>query len=526
VAPSQSAVEVAAPLLSVRGLSKTFGSAKALDDVDLDVRAGEIHALIGQNGCGKSTLIKVLAGFHQPDPGVEIAVNGDGVDLSRAAASRHAGFRFVHQDLGLVDTLDTVENLMLGRELSTARGGRIRWDDERREVRRRLHELGYGFDVLRPVGELGAAERTGVAIARALWDWQSARVLVVDEPTASLPREEVAILFRALERVRTAGLGVIYVSHRLDELFEIGDRVTVLRDGRRVGTWNISDIDQDDLVGFMIGDEQLRPPHDRAARADQAEAVLSVTGLRGTVVDGVDLQVRRGEVLGIAGLTGSGREELLPLLFGHLPRAGDVRLGGRLVPAHPRGAMRAGLALVPADRRAQGAVFGMSLQQNCSLTDLRPFVNRLGLVSRSREHAETDRWIRRLDVRPARSDAIFGSLSGGNQQKVVLAKWLRRRPSVLLLDEPSQGVDVGAKAVIHALARQVAAEGASVVIASSDDSELCDTCDRVLVMRDGLIVGEVEVEGLTAEELGRLQLGVARREPQQKPNTSTIKELQ
>ncbi len=518
-------VESGTPLLRVRNLSKTFGSTRALDGVDLDVGAGEIHALIGQNGCGKSTLIKVLAGFHQAEAGMEIEVAGQAVELGRAADSRNAGFRFVHQDLGLVDTLSTVENLMLGRELATARGGRIRWADECRDVQRRMDELGYRFDVTSAVGGLGAAERTGVAIARALWDWESARVLVVDEPTASLPREEVAILFGALERLRAAGLGVIYVSHRLDEIFEIGDRVTVLRDGRLVGTWNISDIDQDDLVRSMVGNVQLRPPHDRSAPIPKAEAALGVTGLRGTVVDGVDLEVRRGEVLGIAGLTGSGREEILPLLFGHAARAGDVRLNGRLVPAHPRGAMRAGLALVPADRRGQGAVFSMSLQQNYGLTDLRPFAKRIGFLSRDRERVECDGWIQRLDVRPARSDAIFASLSGGNQQKIVLAKWLRRRPAVLLLDEPSQGVDVGAKAVIHALARQVAAEGASVVIASSDDSELCDTCDRVLVMRDGRIAGEVTGDGLTTEELGRLQLGLAPREPAPTLNSLTIKEL-
>ncbi|MFC7503430.1 ATP-binding cassette domain-containing protein, partial [Nocardioides sp. GCM10030258] len=247
-----------APVLTIRGLSKTFVSTRALRDVDFDLRAGEIHALIGQNGCGKSTLIKILAGFHQPDPGVEIRLAGQELDLARTADSHDAGFRFVHQDLGLVGSLNTVENLMLGREVTTARGGRIRWDAERRDAERRMADLGYGFDVLRPVVELGAAERTGVAIARALWDWEAARVLVVDEPTASLPREEVATLFAALERVRRAGLGVIYVSHRLDEIFAIGDRVTVLKDGTLVGTWNVADITQDDLVSSMIGGEELR----------------------------------------------------------------------------------------------------------------------------------------------------------------------------------------------------------------------------------------------------------------------------
>jgi len=502
-------VEGAAPVLSVRGLSKTFVSTRALNGVDLDLRAGEIHALVGQNGCGKSTLIKVLAGFHQPDPGVEIRLGGEQIELSSTADAHRAGLRFVHQDLGLVGTLSTVENLMLGRRLSTARAGRIRWDAERRDAERRMRDLGYGFDVERPVASLGAAERTGVAIARALWDWEAARVLVVDEPTASLPREEVAVLFAALQRVRAAGLGVIYVSHRLDEIFAIGDRVTVLRDGLRVGTWDVAAIDQAGLVRSMIGDEKLRPPHDQTVDLTDGEVALAVTGLNGTVVDDVDLRVRRGEVVGIAGLTGSGREELLPLIFGVASRTGAVELDGRAVPANPRRAMRAGLALVPADRRGEGAILEMPVRENFALTDLRRFATRFGFLSRGRELEEVTEWIRRLDVRPPLPEALFGALSGGNQQKVVLAKWLRRQPVALLLDEPSQGVDVGAKAVIHALAREVAADGACVVIASSDDSELCDTCDRVLVMRDGRIVAEVSGSRLTTAELSRLQLGLA-----------------
>ena len=242
------------PVLTVRALSKTFVSTRALNQVDFDLRPGEIHALVGQNGCGKSTLIKVLAGFHQPDPGATITLGGEEIDLSTTADAHRAGLRFVHQDLGLVGTLSTVENLMLGRRPSTGRGGRIRW--ARRAPRRGAPDEGPGLHLRRGAtgGGSGAAERTGVAIARALWDWEAARVLVVDEPTASLPREEVAVLFAALRRVREAGLGVIYVSHRLDEIFAIGDRVTVLRDGVRVGTWDVDAIDQDGLVRSMIGD--------------------------------------------------------------------------------------------------------------------------------------------------------------------------------------------------------------------------------------------------------------------------------
>jgi ribose transport system ATP-binding protein len=495
-------------VVTIRGLSKTFPGTKALDNVDFDVRAGEVHALVGQNGSGKSTLIKVLAGYHQPDPGTEIRLGGEPVDLHNTIASHDAGFRFVHQDLGLVEMLSTVENLTLGRELDTAFGGRIRWGAERRDAERRMRALGYDFDVRRPVADLGAAERTGIAIARALWDWEEARALVVDEPTASLPREEVKTLFEALNRVRQRGLGVIYVSHRLDEIFTIGDRVTVLRDGRRVGTWDIEELEQDRLVSLMVGGEELRPPHDRVFRGSH-DVALEARRLRGVEVDNIDIEAKRGEVLGFAGLTGSGREEVLPLLFGTAARGGDVRLDGHLVPCNPRVAMAAGMALVPADRRAEGAVVGLSVRENCTLTDLKRHSGRSWLLNRSGERAEVREWVERLDIRPPRPDAIFGTLSGGNQQKVVLAKWLRRKPRALLLDEPTQGVDVHAKATIHALAREVAAEGAVVLIASSDDTELCDICDRVLVMRNGAVVAEVEGDRLTPEELGRLQLEIA-----------------
>jgi ribose transport system ATP-binding protein len=493
-------------VLTIRGLSKTFPGTKALDRVDFDVRRGEVHALIGQNGCGKSTLIKVLAGYHQPDPGTGIELAGKQVELRDTSASHNAGLRFVHQDLGLVETLSAVENLTLGREVATAFGGRIRWGDERRDAEQRLRALGYEFDVRRPVAELSAAERTGIAIVRALWDWEEARVLVVDEPTASLPREEVKMLFEALRRVRAKGLGVIYVSHRLDEIFAIGDRVTILRDGRGVGTWDVGDVDQDRLVSLMVGGEQLRPTHVRAYDGGR-EVALEVRGLCGLEVDNVDLDGRRGEVIGIAGLTGSGRGEILPLLFGAVSRAGSVRVDGQKVAPGPRGAMAAGVALVPADRRGAGAIVGLGVRENCTLTDLQRHSSRTtAWLDRSGERAEVGDWIERLDVRPRRTEAVFGTLSGGNQQKVVLAKWLRRRPCVLLLDEPTQGVDVHAKATIHGLARDAAAAGAVVVIASSDDTELCDTCDRVLVMRDGQVVVEVDGDRLTPEDLGALQL--------------------
>jgi ribose transport system ATP-binding protein len=494
--------------LEVRALSKTFAGTTVLDGVDFDVRAGEVHALVGQNGSGKSTLIKVLAGFHDPDPGAAVKLDGRPLALHSTAASRAAGLRFVHQDLGLVGTLDTAENLALGRGYDTGFGGRIRWRAARREARERMRALGYDFDVRRPVAELAAAERTGIAIARALHDWEQARILVLDEPTAALPRHEVAVLFEAVRRVRAQGLGVIYVSHRLDEVFDIGDRVTVLRDGKRVTTAGVDELDEEQLVSLMIGGANLRQPRARVAAG--SDVVLSAHGICGVVVDNVDLTIHAGEVVGIAGLTGSGREEILPLLFGTVTRHGEVAVREHAVEPSPAASKRAGVALVPADRHAAGSVTSMTLGENCTLTDLRRHSWGPALLRRSEERTEVAGWITALDVRPPRPEAVFASLSGGNQQKIVLAKWLRMKPAVLLLDEPTQGIDVHAKATIHALTRDVAAGGSAIVMASSDDAELCDTCDRVLVMRDGRVVAEVDGQRATPEEIARLQLGAGR----------------
>jgi ribose transport system ATP-binding protein len=496
------------PVLSIRNLSKTFTGTRVLSHVDLDVMPGEVHALIGQNGSGKSTLIKVLAGFHAPDPGVEIEIGGESLQLDSSAASRDAGIRFVHQDLALVESLSTVENLGLGRGFSTGLGGRIRWGHEREEAERRIRALGYDFDVDRPVQSLAAAERTGVAIVRALYDSDLARLLVLDEPTASLPREEATALFDVVARLRESGIGIIYVSHRLDEVFAIADRVTVLRDGRRVTTIDTSATDQDGLVQLMVGDVELQTRDTQHVRK-QGRVLLEARELYGEVLDGIELEVHAGEVLGICGLTGSGRDELLPMLFGAVSRTGSVAVDGDVIPAgSPVSAIDAGLALVAADRHADGSVNELTVRENCTLTDLKRFDGAAGALKSSDERREVGDWIVRLDVRPPSAEAVFATLSGGNQQKIVLAKWLRITPKVLMLDEPTQGVDVHAKATIHILARDAADNGAAVVIASSDDAELCDTCDRILVFRDGRIVAELVDDRINRTEVGRAQHAV------------------
>jgi ribose transport system ATP-binding protein len=496
------------PLLSIRNMSKAFDATTVLQDVSLDIRAGEVHALVGQNGSGKSTLIKLLAGYHSPEPGALVEVDGRPVLLGHPAASRAAGFRFVHQDLALVNELSVLENLALGRGFTTGAAYRIRWEVERRNSQEMIRALGFDFDVRRRVGELAQAERTGVAIARALWRWETgAKVLVLDEPTAALPSTEVAVLFAATRRVVERGVAVLYVSHRLDEVFAIADQITVIRDGRKIGTYATGEMTQDRLVSLMVGEAVLRnaPTH---AVGDDRESVLQVRSLRGRQLRGIGFDARPGQVLGFAGLTGSGREEVLPLLFGAVPRLGSVIVSGREVPGgDPQVAIRHGLTLVPANRHRQGVVLDMSVRDNSTITDLRRFRSRIGAIRRKRELADVQEWLRRLDVRPPDPGRTVASLSGGNQQKIVLSKWLRLTPRVILLDEPTQGIDVGAKALIHDLIRAAAENGAAVLIATPDDEELCDICDLVYVLRDGEIVAERTRANLTTGELGRLELG-------------------
>ncbi len=496
----------AAPAVRIEGLTKSFPGTLALDHVDLEIRRGEVHALVGHNGSGKSTLIKTLAGLHDQDEGTISVLGGEPRAIGSPAVARELGLRFVHQDLGMIEQLSAVENLAFGRGFDTGMAGRIHWSREVAVAKERLADLGYEFDMRAPVGELSAAQQAGLAIARAIYDWEQACLLVVDEPTAALPRGETEGLFRAIDRARDKGLGILYVSHRLEEVFRISDRVTVLRDGKKVGTYLTSDLDKDKLIGLMLGGEQLAAHAQRAPEA-QRSGLLVAKGLRGAVIEDLDLDVAGGEVVGIAGLTGSGREEILRLIFGAQPREGEVLVEGKpLKPDNPRAAMKAGISMVPADRHGDGSIEPLSVRFNATLTDLRRNTNRFGALRGRKERAEVEDWIKRLDIKPPRPDNEFSLLSGGNQQKVVMAKWLRLDPKVLLLDEPTQGVDVHSKAVLHNLARDAASGGAAVIIASSDDEELVDVCDRILILRDGVIAGELEQSNISLDSISRLEI--------------------
>jgi ribose transport system ATP-binding protein len=481
----------------------TFPGLKALDDVSLELGSGEIVALVGQNGSGKSTLVKVLAGVHQPDPGAEIVLGGSG------DGEGQAGLHFIHQDLGLVGTLSTIENFDLGRSL----GRRALLPAPARAEGRRAEELigdfGVEVDVRAPVEKLSAAERTIVAIARALDGWEHPRnVLVLDEPTASLHGDEVDKLFVAVRRVAERGAGVIFISHRLDEVIELADRVVCLRDGKLIADVPRGGFDHDDLVELIAG-EALTAAEEVATPRAQGEPVLRARGIHAPTIAELDLELHKGEILGVSGVLGSGREEVAATLFGAgLGTAEQLEVDGAEVGGlDPRKAIAAGVAYVPGDRHREGAVMKMTVRENMTLPRLRPLRRFGGRLDQRAEREEVGRWVDRVAVRPADPERALDQFSGGNQQKVVLAKWLRNEPKALLLDEPTQGVDVGAKAGIYELIAHAAAAGAGVLVCSSDAKELAQICDRVLVMRDGRVVAEMAKSNLNEAGLVRAGLG-------------------
>jgi ribose transport system ATP-binding protein len=496
-------IDQSGPALSLRGVSKSFPGTVALDAVDLDVTPGEIHALVGHNGSGKSTLVKVLAGYHAADAG-SASLGGAPLSLRQGDRSKD-GIRFVHQSSGLVEALSVAENFRLCTPSSRLRP--LDRGDERMAAAEGLRALGYDVDPSVPVAALSAAERTAVALARALDGWQDGvRLVVLDEVTASLPGPEVERLLAALRKVRATGVAVLYVSHHLDEVLDLADTVTVLRDGRKVVTTASQGLTHDGLVELMLGRSVDDPP----ARVDQDEAasvsLLVARDLGGSVLSTLDLDVRAGQVLGVSGLTGSGREELAGLLSGRLPRLGTVTVEGRLVPpGDARAAISAGLCCVPADRAGQALLAHGTVRENLTLADLALFWKR-GRLRRRAERSESAAWCERLDIRPGRGEDPVAGLSGGNQQKVVLARWLRVAPRVLVLDEPTQGVDVGSKADIHLLVDKAAAEGAAVIVCSADAEELARVATEVLVLHRGAEAVRLRGEDLTVANIERQQL--------------------
>jgi ribose transport system ATP-binding protein len=487
-------------VLEVRGLVKEYPGVRALDGVDFDVREGEVHCLLGPNGAGKSTLIKCVSGVVEPTAG-EILVEGEPLRVGRPGESLDRGVGTIYQELDLVEDLTVAQSVFLGHELRR-RGGLLDRERMRRETEALLARLGNeAIPANARVSALRPAAQQIVSIARALS--QRVRLLIMDEPSAILDEHEIETLFGVVRRLTAEGVGVIYISHRLDEVRRIGDRVTVLSDGRTVATGLPADTAQDVLVEHMVGRkvEQLFP----ARRSGTDDVVLAVRGLtRLPVVREVSLEVHAGEVVGLGGLVGAGRTELLRLVYGlDKPDEGEVLVNGTtLPPGRPDAAIAAGLGLAPEDRKSQGLFLDWSTTKNVTLADLGRFVS-AGLLSPRAERQAAERQLRELKTVPEDGNRITRELSGGNQQKVVLARWLLRHCKVLLLDEPTRGVDVGAKAEIYRVIDTLADAGLGVVVVSSELSELAGLCSRVLVMREGRIVADVPGEEATELELLR-----------------------
>jgi len=497
--------------LAVRGLSKTYAGTLALDSLFLQIRPGEVHALLGGNGSGKSTAIKIMAGVEQADPGGELSVADATYGVSEWSPARaHAsGLRFVHQQPAIFPELTVAENLAMGAEFPRAAGGRVDWKALHERTARLLAKYQIAATPKTPMLALRAADRVRVAIVRAMQDFEtsdedvSSGILVLDEPTAALPDAEVDVLLDALRGYAAAGLCILYVSHRLDEVLSVADRVTVLRDGRKVDTVDAEGLTEGKLIEMIVG-RPLDRVYPGAAEIPSDDAEMVVRGLRGGPLHGVDLTLRKGEVLGIAGLLGSGRSELLRMLFGAFPRSGgDIVLEGKaFAPSTPADAMKAGVAYVPEDRQADALFFRETVRHNLSSGQessyFRKFLFRHGL-----EKSDSQKSISDFLIRVVTDQQPVETLSGGNQQKVVMARWLRRRPKVLLLDEPTQGVDIGARAEIYQLIRKATAQGTSVVLVVSEPEELAHASDRVAVLRGGRITAVVDgpVDAHTLTEL-------------------------
>jgi len=485
------------PVLQLTGISKRFGAVQALTDVDLALFAHEVHALVGENGAGKSTLVKILAGIHQPDAG-RIQLNGEDLVLSGPAAARDLGIAVIHQHPNLFPDLTVAENVFVGRLPRNGVRG-VDWGELNRAAQRLFENLGVKQSVSVPVRGLSVADQQLVEIAKSLS--LDARVLVMDEPTASLSSHEVERLFTIIRQLRSRGVAILFVDHRMEEVFEIADRVSVLRDGRHVITAPIKELTPADAIRHMVGRrlEALFPKE----QATIGEVALEVRGLtRRGVFSDASFQVRRGEILGLAGLVGAGRTEIARVLFGiDRADAGEVLVAGKHVEIKsPKDAMRLGIVYVPEDRHEQGLVLDFSIAANVSL----PIVERLSrllVVDRAQERQIAADYSKQLQVRSTGVEQAASGLSGGNQQKVVIAKWLATKPTVLLLDEPTQGVDIGAKAEVHRIISQLAGQGMAIVLISSELPEVLGMADRIVVLHEGRVAAEFARNDATQERV-------------------------
>ncbi len=492
------------PFLEMHGISKTFPGVKALNRVDLTLRAGEVHVIAGENGAGKSTLMKIMTGVLRADPGGVIRIEGKDTVIKDPVHARALGISIIYQELAVVNNLTVAENVFLAREPIGPLGllDKRRMADETRAV---LSELEVAIDPSAKVGQLSIGQRQLVEIARAI-SYRS-KLIIMDEPTASLSHHEASTLIRMVRKLASQGIGIVFISHKLDEIFEIADRVSVLRDGETVDSRPIAEMTRDILVRKMVDRDlsQLFGEHHSHATD---EVLLSVRALGekhhgqiGVKVSDVSFDLHRGEILGFFGLVGAGRTEVMEMIFGSRPHVGEVHIGGQKVKiSNPSEAIAHGLGFVTEDRKELGLVLGMSVRENFSLTHLSDYCT-LDVVSRPRETAACMEFVRSLGIKTPSTEQKVLNLSGGNQQKVVIAKWVARRPRILIVDEPTRGIDIGAKAEVHALLNKLAEEGISIIVVSSDLPEILAISDRVIVLKEGRISGQIDRADATQERV-------------------------
>ncbi len=494
----------AAPLLALTGVTKTFPGVRALSDVSLSLRAGRVTALVGENGAGKSTVVKILTGIYQPDAG-DIRIAGETTRFPTPQSAESAGVTAIHQETVLFDELSVAENIFLGHA-PRGRFGLIDWAGMAAAAGRILAGIGAGIDPGAKLKDLGTASRHLVAIARALS--VDARVVIMDEPTAALSHREIEQLCELVGRLKSQGKAILFISHKFEEIFRIADFYSVYRDGRMVGEGAIPDVTEPELVKLMVGRDvsQIFPARDRSV----GDEVLVVEGYEHpTEFAGIGFRLRQGEILGFYGLVGAGRSEFMQALFGITrPAGGSVRVDGAAADIRsPADAVRCGIVYVPEDRGRQGAIGPLPIFQNVTLPSLAR-TSRRGFIRLAEEFRLAREYAERLDLRAASLDTEVGNLSGGNQQKVVIAKWLATRPKVIILDEPTKGIDIGSKAAVHEFMAELAARGLAVIMVSSEIPEIIGLSDRVIVMREGRVAAELSGAGLTPEALVRHAAGI------------------
>ncbi|UOF90663.1 sugar ABC transporter ATP-binding protein [Fodinisporobacter ferrooxydans] len=506
-------------ILQMNNVTKRFPGVLALDNATFSLQPGEVHALIGENGAGKSTLIKILTGVYQPDSG-QIIYDGKQVMFNTPGDAQKAGISTIYQEVNLIPLFSVAQNIFLGRE-PRSRLGLIDFKRMNQEAATILERLGIYVDLTQPIKNLGLGVQQMVAIARAVS--VNARVVIMDEPTSSLDAQEVSVLFRVVNQLREQGIGIIFVSHRLDELYEICETITVMRDGKVVRTGRIRDIPKVELISLMLGRELIETKHDvsksKSSECRTSQPVLSVRGLkRENVLNDVSFDVHPGEVLGLAGLLGSGRTETVKAIFGADPvDSGTIEVSGiETKMRSPASAIKYGIALLSEDRKSEGILPNLSIRENI-IAAVRPHLAKGGLVSKDKEDEIVEMFIKRLNIKASSPEQPVRELSGGNQQKVLLARWLAINPKLLILDDPTRGIDVGAKAEVQKLIQNLAKQQFGIILISSDTDEVLDGSDRLVVLREGTTIGEADSDSITEGDLmnmlaGSVQTGVASNE--------------